>query len=654
MAFAKKVFKEKKAMKKLLSVLLVAAMLVTTLVVATVSVSAVDGDWSVYTIKSQYLDDYSGYMSDIPGYEYTEEGLKMIPAPWKDSNPYATFQTTDKVNLKNDGVYLKVRVDQFTYTASDTWFGFSLWDDQNVQLGQQGGEYGLGVETLIRIHTGQEATYNEEDKNTWAGSMRGLRWYKDLEEGQRIECYNTANDKNWVNEFDENKCPIITIKVYWDSASEMYMININGVDAPSAYNQAATDLFHEEYNDEAYVGFSLQNNKVGGTIGCTILEFGTCTDDGETVVAAKPQGDDSKEPVAYSNEVEPIADPSEVAQGDPAIVLNASPIDSKVKGKPSSVEGNLLTVNDDNSLNVVGNSDNIANVKYLVANSVSYDSKDFPIALVITRNFCTCEYEDEDSDGNLDEICECKESINVLALAGNMTAEGGKYAVKNNAFDYWDAYEVGDDTYLYFTFDWSNITALEEVKDEDGNLRINGLRIDFEGLKGGERNSFDICEVAFFRTTEEAADYFEAYLEEISEDVVVPGEDEESESESQAPVESESESQAPAESESESKAPAESESESQAPAESESESQAPAESESESQAPAESESESKAPVASESESEEKTEEKTEAPEKEPATEAPERNGCGGVVGVGAIAVVAIVAAGFVSFKKKED
>ena len=130
-------------MKKILSALLVAAMLVTTLVVATVSVSAVDGDWSVYAIKSQYLDDYAGYMSDIPGYKYTDEGLKMIPAPWKDSNPYATFQTTDKVNLLNDGVYLKVRVDQFTYTASDTWFGFSLWDDQNVQLGQQGGEYGV-------------------------------------------------------------------------------------------------------------------------------------------------------------------------------------------------------------------------------------------------------------------------------------------------------------------------------------------------------------------------------------------------------------------------------------------------------------------------------------------------------------------------------
>ena len=43
--------------------------------------------------------------------------------------------------------------------------------------------------------------------------------------------------------------------------------------------------------------------------------------------------------------------------------------------------------------------------------------------------------------------------------------------------------------------------------------------------------------------------------------------------------------------------------------------------------------------------------------KEDPTEAPvkpEKSGCGGVVGVGAIAVVALAAAGLVSFKKKED
>ena len=182
-------------MKKILSALLVAAMLVATLVVAVMPVAAKngDGEWSVYAIKSQYLDGYADIMHDVPGYEYTDEGLRMIPATWKDSTPYATFQTTDPVYLK-EGVYLQVRVDQFTYDAGDRWFGFSVWDQQNVELGKQGDEYGYGVETLIRIKDG--STFVEGDDSTRAGAKTNLEWYKDLEAGQRNKCTNSSeNDK---------------------------------------------------------------------------------------------------------------------------------------------------------------------------------------------------------------------------------------------------------------------------------------------------------------------------------------------------------------------------------------------------------------------------------------------------------------------------
>ena len=143
-------------MKKFLSVLLVAAMLVTTLVVAVVNVSAADGDWAIYTMKSQYLDGYADVMHSVPGYEYTDDGLTMITTDedgnniWSDHNPYATFQTIDKWYLP-DGIYLQVRVDDFSYEATDSWFGFSLWDQENVELGKNGKDYGYGVETLLRI-----------------------------------------------------------------------------------------------------------------------------------------------------------------------------------------------------------------------------------------------------------------------------------------------------------------------------------------------------------------------------------------------------------------------------------------------------------------------------------------------------------------------
>ena len=622
-------------MKKFLSVLLVAAMLVTTLVVATVSVSAVDGDWSVYAIKSQYLDGYADIMRDVPGYKYTDEGLQMIPSTWKDSTPYATFQTTEPVNLK-EGVYLEVRVDQFTYDAGDKWFGLSIWDQQNVELGKQGDDYGYGVETLIRIAGTSEADaakYNAEDPTTWPGAMRGLEWYKDLEEGQRIRCTNTANDKLYVNKFvdaegnevtvadgETEVFPIIIFEIVWDADSETYAISINGAPAPDAYNQAATDYF-AELDDQAYVGFSLQNNTMGGTLGCTILKYGTSAED-----AAPPQGDDEAAPDAYSNETAPIADASTIPEGEPAIVLNGSRSDSNVKGKPTSVLGNIIVVNDDNSINVLANTDNMANAKYIVDNEVSYDTKDFPYVLLITRNFCTCNYTDSDMDGVPEEYCTCTESVNMLALAGNLVQESSSYAAKSAPLSYWEPTYVGDDFYHYFVFDWSSIAGLEG--------RINGLRVDVAGMKGSdaERNNFDIVALAFFRTEAEANAYFEAYIEELGGGEVTPpttdtdpGDDPTTEPGDDDPTTEPGDDNPTTE-----------------PGD-ENPTTEPGDDVTEKETTKTEETE-KAPATSGGNSGDKTDDKKEE----------KKSGCGGVVGFGAIAVVAIAAAGLVSFKKKED
>ena len=364
-------------MKKFLSLLLVTAMLVATAVAAVVVVSAIDGDWSVYAPKSQYLDGYADIMRDVPGYEYTDEGLKMIPATWKDSNPYATFQTTDPIDIR-EGVYLKVRVDQFSYDADNGWFGVRIWDQENVELGKLGDDYGYGVETIIRYvgTTGSyEDNYNENDPKTWAGAKSTLEWYKDLEEGQRISCINTSeNDALYNFEFDEEKHPLLTLKIEWDDANEGCVVYINDVPAPDEYNSALNRYF-EPLDYMAYVGFSLQNSKTGGTIGCTILEFGTCEED-----ATFPMGNDSAQPEINVNEVAPLADASAIAEGEPAIVLNGVKAESNVAGKPTSVIGNIISVKEDNSVNVIANTDNKASIKYIVNNYVSYAVEDFPYA----------------------------------------------------------------------------------------------------------------------------------------------------------------------------------------------------------------------------------------------------------------------------------
>ncbi len=597
-------------MKKILSVLLAAAMLVTALVVVALPVSAARGDWSVYTIKSQDLG-LLPTLKDIAGYEYTEEGLKMIPGEWESSSPYATFQTTNTWDI-TQGIYLQVRVDDFTYSASDKWFGFSFWDSENVELGALGDEYGHGVETLIRINTGDTTS---EDPVNYPGKMRGLEWYDDTGD-QRTKITQTADDMNlFENNFDENKKPIITIEVKWDDAAELCRVFVNNSPAPEAYNQAMTDYFINNFDNQAYVGFSMQNNTTGGTVACTILKFGENAED-----ATVPTGDDSAKPQIFSNEAAPMTPSEEVPEGQPALVLNGSNSSSQVFGKPTSYASHKIVVNDDDTINITSGTDNHASATFNVSNDYTYEIKDFPYVLVITRNLCSCTYTDLDYDGEIDEVCACKETINNIYLhAGAVTSDSNDCKVAGTGLGDRLEPDMDEDgnAYLCFIGDLTSLT--DEANENYVSGRIHGVRIDIAGLKGSdaERNNFDICMVAFFRSPDDAQAYYNEFM---GIDAPVVDDDETTE----APVDETTE------------------------------------------AP-ETDKVTEAPVDETTEAPE-TEKVTEAPETEKATEAPEvqgteaatpepkddEGGCGSVVGVGAIAIVALAAAGLVSFKKKED
>ena len=122
----KSILKRRNFMKKLLSVFLTAAMLLTLVVALAAPASAVDGAWWVYCSKGYYREDFEGDEPSIVGYEYTAEGLRVIPADWRDHKPAAGLQTKDKVDLK-DGVYMLIRIDEFTF-ANDKWFNMNIWD----------------------------------------------------------------------------------------------------------------------------------------------------------------------------------------------------------------------------------------------------------------------------------------------------------------------------------------------------------------------------------------------------------------------------------------------------------------------------------------------------------------------------------------------
>ncbi len=596
-------------MKKILSILLVSVMLISTLVIFALPMSAAKGEWSVYTTKEQYLDDYVGVMHDIPGYEYTDEGLKMIPAEWADSSPWGTVQTSDKVNLQ-DGVYLQVRVDEFTYTAGDKWFAFSFWDQQNPSHMSVSDEHGYGCETLIRISNGSAEVV--DDLSTWAGGATRLEWFTDVEENARIKCTDNIDTlfKMYKNKFDDQKRPIITIEVQWDDTKEQLAVSVNGSPAPETYNKALTEYFAED-NYMAYVGFAMQNSEVGGTVGCTVLKFGTSSDD-----ATAPVGDDKQAPKAFLNTTVPIEDASSVPAGEPAIRLTGSNLDSHVAGKPASVFGNRVVVNDDGSVNVTGNASNLSSSTYIVENSYSYDIVDFPIALIIVRNLCTCTYGDIDFDGVLDEMCVCNEKINTYIRAGAVIADENNL-FRTTAVEDLEApcKDADGNNYIYFIVDYSDLTSEEMTDRLEG--RINGIRIDTfsQTLKGNDpdRNNYDVCEVDFCRSREEAVACFNAFMEKVGGTGVETPEDTDTEEPSETPSETPSED--------------------------------PTEAPTDNSDDKESEAPTKAPDKTE------TEASTNADSGNKSDD--DNGGCGSIVGVGALFVAVIAGMGLVSFRKKK-
>ena len=229
---------------------------------------------------------------------------------------------------------------------------------------------------------------------------------------------------------------------------------------------------------------------------------------------------------------------------------------------------------------------------WLVQNATSYAIEDLPIAMMVTRNLCTCSEEDlADNNG----ICYASEESTVYLMTGE------KLSADNECMTYaevsWDAYVVGEDTYLSVMLDASDM-------GEVFSGRINGVRFDFKGvdITTPGANTFDICFVAFFATPEDANAYFEAYLTNLGWEDPNAGADEET-TEEETTVADET------------------------------------------------------TVAGEDETTVAGEDETTVAggNNSGSTETPAKKGCKGVVGFGAVAVVAVATvAGFVSFKKKED
>lgn len=462
-------------MKKIISLMLAIILCLSLAVAMMVSTSAaVVGEWNVYTGRGQYKEKDNPEMKSIPGYEYTDEGLHMIPADWSTSSPWGIFQTKEQVDLRQ-GVYMEVRVDNFTY-EEDRWFGFNIWEERIDEFPYEEDKQSLGVEMLIRVNSDKTISNVQVNRHTVVG---------------KSTVTTSMNTSGIVNNIDTKDRPTMTLEITW-SESAGYNVKINGAVLSASDAAAMTEFFDGPDNDGmAYISFSLQNSVKGGTAECTITKFGKSKDDWSI-----PAGDDGARPINNTINFAEIESADKIPLGSPAVRIDGNILTSDLLAKPKSTNNSKILIDEDFLINVSTTS-SWASVSMSVAHEVSYDVKDFPIVLIITRNLCTCNLTEEEP------FCVCGEMISLLAMTGDVISESTQYQKAANCMNWSTDDDEDGNSYSYFISDWTGYEG-----------RINGLRLDVNGVKYSEegRNAFDICEIGFFRTAAEAEAYYEYYL----------------------------------------------------------------------------------------------------------------------------------------------
>ena len=446
-------------------------MLVSTFIIVSLPVLAVEGDWMVYSRKEQYRDDYEDdeYVS-VMGYEYTSEGFHTTsPTFFEGQSPRGGLQTKTAYDLK-EGVYMLIRVDEFSYDAPDKWLNLNLWSEPMVELASKDAERdGYGVQTIMR--PGND------------GKFIQLEWY--IEGFTQVQVSPAFQG---VEMYDEEGRALFELVVTYENDS--FALTINGIAAP----QAVIDYMNATFVDmEAYLGMAFFHTKTLGDASFTVLKYGTTEEK-----ALTPSGDDHEDPINYSLEIAEIADPSTVEDGKPAILINGSKeaSDSYTTAGKSSTGNSIL--NQDNSVTYIASSSTVS-VVYKPKNEVSYSIEDFPVVMMLVRNLCTC--------GEEDGTCIACEEITLYLATGEFNSPDGEHCTLFSVC--WDPIEIDGESYLYFYMDMSDDFAPWDAKGRVNNIRVDVHNIDYAtpGL-----NQFDVCFVGVFRDMEDAEEYVYDYL----------------------------------------------------------------------------------------------------------------------------------------------
>ncbi len=453
------------------------------------------GEWNVYAGSEDYpdADDPDGYVDplwrSIPGKEYTENGLEIVVPDWSDYAPKATLQTKTAVDLRK-GVYLEVRIDDFSYAESyDKSVKLTL---SQVSLDYQAAdEYDLPIYAEIVIHPDENRSI-EENGVYVACKYPG-------EDMGNVEIGGHFTPQTIV---DETGKPVYIFAITYDERTDSVNLNVNGMDI----NTEEIACFSEyiwALDYRMYVGVTAQNNVKGGIVDFSILKYGT---DKET--AEIPIGNDDTEPINRKCTYAEPGDSAAVPENQPAIWINASPDSDtayKLTGTRQVSDATRINWNRDvNKLHAKVRSDK------------TYMIEDFPYAMVMLRNYCTCDWWDNNGDWEItreDFECSCKETMTSSVIVGDII-QGGEYKISSEMSSYLSGqYNIGYDWYSYFIVDYT-----DGISSGEYSGRINGIDITMNGFRTteSERTEFDLIGIGWFRSVEEIEAFFDGKIEYYS------------------------------------------------------------------------------------------------------------------------------------------
>lgn len=466
-------------MKKMCLWMLVLAMIVSLVPSMVFSASAVDlpSEWMTYRSPSHYKEAAPGEevtYTPAPGYEYTDEGFHMISADYNGTTPYGTFQTIDKVSVR-DGVYMKLRIDQYPYGGekgtADHWITFSIWDKQNVAPGNTKSEDGYG--------------------EGWLGLCRTPGGGKQGVVQSFVQLYSPTGslgqgEARITPELDENGKEIYTFEVKYDGTN--YSLFVCGVSVPAA---ALTEHLNELNADgEFYIGVTFHSGVANANIEATLLAYGTSAANAET-----PKGSDAKEPEENVLVIAPMADASTVPANTPCLLLDAT---------ASSCSNNFAT--QDMKLTPQGNNSfkvepyaKVGFHMWSIKKSLSYEAKDFPVVAFLI------------------------EDPNQIVMSGSIRYATGEnmsvddvHIINYSVYDENCTFYGTKKEYIMVVLDMRELLSAEAY-EEGWDGRIHGLRIEYSDLYlntpiDPENDYFYFHYAGIFRSVEEAQAYQDAYM----------------------------------------------------------------------------------------------------------------------------------------------